>query len=36
MATTKVDNTNNEHNPVGRFMVAVGAVIVNPTGEILH
>ncbi len=30
-----VDNTNNEHNPVGRFMVAVGAVIVNPEGKIL-
>lgn len=33
--TSKVDNTNNEHNPVGRFMVAVGAVIANPAGEIL-
>jgi len=31
----KVDNTNNEHNPVGRFMVAVGAVITNPEGKIL-
>lgn len=31
----KVDNDNNELNPVGRFMVAVGAVIVNPKGQIL-
>ena len=33
--TNKVDNTNSEHNPVGRFMVAVGAVITNPVGKIL-
>ena len=33
--TNKVDNANTQQNPVGRFMVAVGAVIVNPTGEIL-
>lgn len=33
--TNKVDNTNNEHNPVGRFMVAVGAVITNSSGKIL-
>lgn len=32
---TKVDNDNNDHNPVGRFMVAVGAVIANPQGQIL-
>lgn len=30
-----VNNANTEHNPVGRFMVAVGAVIVNPEGKIL-
>lgn len=33
--TNKVDNTNSEHNPVGRFMVAVGAVIANPEDQIL-
>lgn len=33
--TNKVDNTNSEHNPVGRFMVAVGAVITNIEGKIL-
>lgn len=27
--TNKVDNNSSDHNPVGRFMVAVGAVIVN-------
>lgn len=32
---SKVDNTNTEQNPVGRFMVAVGAVIANQNGEIL-
>lgn len=31
----KVDNNNNEQNPVGRFMVAVGAVITNIDGKIL-
>lgn len=31
--TTNNDSTT--HNPVGRFMVAVGAVISNPNGEIL-
>lgn len=33
--TNKVDNSNTEQNPVGRFMVAVGAVIVNQDGKIL-
>ncbi len=33
--TTKVDNSNTIQNPVGRFMVAVGAVITNPEGKIL-
>ncbi len=32
--TTKVDNSNTIQNPVGRFMVAVGAVIANK-GKIL-
>lgn len=31
----KVDNSNITENPVGRFMVAVGAVITNPVGKIL-
>lgn len=31
----KVDNNSSEHNPVGRFMVAVGAVVVNTKGQIL-
>lgn len=31
----KVDNSNTTQNPVGRFMVAVGAVIVNQEGKIL-
>lgn len=31
----KVDNSNIAHNPVGRFMVAVGAVIANSEGKIL-
>ncbi len=31
----KVDNSNTIKNPVGRFMVAVGAVIANPEGKIL-
>lgn len=31
----KVDNSNTTANPVGRFMVAVGAVIANPQGQIL-
>lgn len=30
-----VDNNSSEHNPVGRFMVAVGAVITNSEGKIL-
>lgn len=30
-----VDNHSSEHNPVGRFMVAVGAVIANLDGKIL-
>lgn len=33
--TTKVDNSNTIQNPVGRFMVAVGAVIASPDGKIL-
>ncbi len=33
--TTKVDNSNTIQNPVGRFMVAVGAVITNTEGKIL-
>ena len=33
--TTKVDNSNTTQNPVGRFMVAVGAVIASPDGKIL-
>lgn len=32
---SKVDNSNTTQNPVGRFMVAVGAVIANPVGKIL-
>lgn len=36
MTTQKiVDNDNNEHNPVGRFMVATGAIITNNEGKIL-
>lgn len=31
----KVNNKNTNENPVGRFMVAVGAVIANPDGKIL-
>lgn len=31
----KVDNNSTEQNPVGRFMVAVGAVIVSQDGKIL-
>lgn len=30
-----VDNSDTESNPVGRFMVAVGAVVTNPEGKIL-
>ena len=33
--TSKVDNNSSEHNPVGRFMVAVGAVVVNSENKIL-
>lgn len=33
--TIKVDNSNTIKNPVGRFMVAVGAVIANGKGQIL-
>jgi 8-oxo-dGTP diphosphatase len=33
--TNNVDNNSSEHNPVGRFMVAVGAVIANSEGQIL-
>lgn len=35
MLKKSVDNSNTTSNPVGRFMVAVGAVITNPAGEIL-
>jgi 8-oxo-dGTP pyrophosphatase MutT (NUDIX family) len=31
----KVDNSNRAQNPVGRFMVAVGAVIIDPAGKLL-
>lgn len=31
----KTDNDNTQKNPVGRFMVAAGAIIVNPEGRIL-
>lgn len=31
----KVDNTSTKNNPVGRFMVAVGAVILNEEGKVL-
>lgn len=33
--TTTTNNDSTTHNPVGRFMVAVGAVISNPDGKIL-
>lgn len=35
MNKPKVNNKSTKTNPVGRFMVAVGAVIENPAGEIL-
>jgi 8-oxo-dGTP pyrophosphatase MutT (NUDIX family) len=35
MTNKVVDNSNSKSNPVGRFMVAVGAVISNKGGKIL-
>jgi 8-oxo-dGTP diphosphatase len=35
MQKPTVDNESSEHNPVGRFMVAVGAVIINSEGKML-
>lgn len=35
MTKKKVDNDSTKQNPVGRFMVAVGALITNQNGEIL-